>query len=337
MAVTIVNTIDEKIWRDFVDQHPQGNIFQTPEMFKVFARTKNYRPELHAAVSESGRILALLTPVQVTLRNGLFRRLTTRAIAYGSVLCAPEAEGSDALASLLQSYRLKARRDGLYSELRNLSDLSACQPLFARCGFAYQDHLNYLIDLDCSAEELFDRIGPRTRKHIRREANRGQIAIDQVNDPRQLCDWYEPIKKSYAAAKVPAADLSLFEAAFEVLSPRNMVKFWMARIGDDCIASSAELVYKDVVYGWYGGVDRAYSRFTPSEVLTWHILKWASESGFRQYDFGGAGSPEEEYGVRDFKAKFGGRMVCFGRNVCVHAPYLLRLSTLGYSVLRRFA
>ena len=54
------------------------------------------------------------------------------------------------------------------------------------------------------------------------------------------------------------------------------------------------------------------------------------------YDFGGAGKPDEEYGVRDFKAKFGGELVCYGRNTCVHAPVLLQFSRFGYDILRRF-
>ncbi|HSQ17181.1 MAG TPA: GNAT family N-acetyltransferase, partial [Anaerolineales bacterium] len=105
---------------------------------------------------------------------------------------------------------------------------------------------------------------------------------------------------------------------------------------DVFIASSVELTYKDVIYGWYGGVDRAFTRFTPTELLTWHILKWGAENGYRTYDFGGAGAPEKKFGVRDFKSKFGGQLVCYGRNTCVHAPLLLRASTIGYSVLRHF-
>jgi lipid II:glycine glycyltransferase (peptidoglycan interpeptide bridge formation enzyme) len=78
-----------------------------------------------------------------------------------------------------------------------------------------------------------------------------------------------------------------------------------------------------------------YADEVPGELLMWHILKWGAENGYRTYDFGGAGNPDEKYGVRDFKAKFGGRLVCFGRNTFVHDPALLRLSTFGYSLLRR--
>jgi lipid II:glycine glycyltransferase (peptidoglycan interpeptide bridge formation enzyme) len=69
----------------------------------------------------------------------------------------------------------------------------------------------------------------------------------------------------------------------------------------------------------------------------WHLLEWGANSEqYRVYDFGGAGKPDEEYGVRDFKAKFGGDLVNFGRNIFVHQPSLLKVSKLGYELYQRF-
>lgn len=333
MSLTVVDSLDIEAWRQFVDRHPQGNIFHTPEMFQVFARATGHRPMLEAVVGDNGQVLALLLPVHVTLRDGALRRLTTRSIAYGSVLCAPDPAGLEALALLLRTYTREAGHAALLSELRNLSDLSAIQPVLNECGFAYEEHLDYLIDLNCTPEQVLQSIGPRTRKHIRRALRKGNVIVEQVTNRNQIIDWYELVRKTYEAARVPLADRSLFEAAFDTLHPRGMIKFWLARIGTTCAAASAELVYKDVIYGWYGGMDRAYAEDLPGELLMWHILEWGAEADYKTYDFGGAGKPGEPYGVRDFKAKFGGRLVCFGRNIYIHAPALLRLSTLGYRIL----
>ena len=73
----------------------------------------------------------------------------------------------------------------------------------------------------------------------------------------------------------------------------------------------------------------------PNELVIWHILEWGANNGYRLYDFGGAGRPGEAYGVRDFKAKFGGQLVQFGRSVREHAPRLLKLSKSGYSIYRK--
>jgi CelD/BcsL family acetyltransferase involved in cellulose biosynthesis len=333
--MNIVRQLDEHPWREFVDNHPQGCIFHTPEMFQVFARAKGHRPDVWAALDENGRPLALLLPVQVTLMDGLLRRFTTRAIAYGSVLCAP-GKGKQALAMLLQAYQQETRRAALFTELRNPSDLGDLQPLLQDHGFTYQDHLNYLIDLGCPSETILQRMGARTRKKIRHALRQGQVMIEEATRPEQATICYELLRKTYATAHVPLADRSLFRAAFEILYPCGMVKFLLARVGEKYVAGSVELTYKDTIYGWYGGMDRAYSDHIPNELLLWHIFQWGAENGYKVYDFGGAGKPGEKYGVRDFKAKFGGELVCYGRNTCIHAPALYRVSQWAYTVYRQF-
>jgi lipid II:glycine glycyltransferase (peptidoglycan interpeptide bridge formation enzyme) len=304
-------------------------------MFQVFARATGHRPTLWAALDSEGTPLALLLPVHLTLFGGWLRRLTSRAVAYGSLLCAPGPQGQAALESLLQAYRQAVGGQILFTELRNLADLSDYQPILASQGFEYEEHLNYLIDLDLPVQEVMQNIGSRTRKNIRRGLRRGDVTIQEVSQREGIADCYALLAQTYTQARVPLADRSLFEAAFDLLYPKGMVKFLLAQVEDAYAAVSVELLYKGVIYGWYGGMDREYSRYLPNELLIWHILSWGAENGYRTYDFGGAGKPNEDYGVRDFKAKFGGELVCFGRNTCVHAPRLLHLSRLGYGLYQR--
>ena len=332
----IVRTLDEGLWRDFVEGNPTGNIFHSPEMFQVSARVEGHKPSLWAAVDEGGRPLALLLVVQVTLMDGFLRRLTTRAIAYGGVLCSPGPKGRQAMEQLLQVYSRENKKSALFTELRNLSDLSDLQPVLTENRFAYEDHLNYLIDLDRPPEEVLQSMGRRTRKQIRRALRQGDVVIEEANRREQVGLCYELLQKSYANAQIPLADWSLFEATFDVLHPKGMVKFLLARVGDSYAAGSVELVYKRVIYGWYGGMDRAFSNYIPNELLLWHIFRWGAENGYEVYDFGGAGKPDEDYPVRDFKAKFGGELVCYGRNTLIHAPMLMWLSERGYRLLRKW-
>jgi lipid II:glycine glycyltransferase (peptidoglycan interpeptide bridge formation enzyme) len=304
-------------------------------MFQVFAQAKGYHPTLLAALNQENEITALFIPVQITLMEGLLRPLTTRAIAYGSVLCSPGVQGSQGLAALLNAYSQSTRNKVLFTEMRNLSDLSVLQPVFLQSGFEFEQHLNYLINLNRTPVEVLKNIGPRTRKHIRQALRKGTVIVEEFSDPSLLSGWYELVRKSYKNARVPLADSSLFRAAFNILRPRGMAQFWIARIGSTCVAASMELVYKDIIYGWYSGIDRAYSSEAPGELLMWHVLEKGARNGYRMYDFGGAGRPDEKSGVRDFKAKFGGQMVCYGRNIKVHSPGLLRWSEKGYQVYRQ--
>lgn len=334
MNIYIVDSLDKKVWRAYLDQHPCANVFHTPEMYQVFDRARGHHPQLHAAVDGNGEVQALLLPVQVTLMKGISPRLTTRSIAYGGVLCSGSPEGSTALEILLRTYSERTARKSLFTELRNLTDLSMVQPVLSQCGYAYQEHLNYLIDLNSPSGEVLQNIGPRTRKHIRQALRKGTVIVEELCDPELLPAWYELVRKSYTAARVPLAHRSLFEAALNILQPRGMAQFWLARIDSTYVAASLELLYKDVIYGWYSGVDRAFASETPGELLMWRILERGSMAGYKVYDFGGAGRPDEAYRVRDFKAKFGGRLVCYGRNTKVHSTNLLRWSRVGYGIYR---
>ena len=161
------------------------------------------------------------------------------------------------------------------------------------------------------------------------------MTIKDINDRAGAAICYDLIRHSYQHAHVPLADWSLFEAAFELLAPNNSLRFYLAYVEDKPVAASVELFYKDTVYGWYSGIERAHSKYIPGEMLMWQVLSWGAQNGYKTYDFGGAGKPSETYGVRDFKAKFGGELVNFGRNTLVHSPNILRISEIGYQLYRK--
>jgi hypothetical protein len=333
MTLQILQSLPRDQWRAFVDQHPKGNIFHTPEMFDVYERAKRHVPELWAAIQDS-QILALFIPVRVALGNGPLQRLTSRSVSFGSILNAPGEAGRLAVRQLLRAYQESSGRQSLFTELRNIAPLEDSLPVLQELGFAYEEHLNFLIDLDLPPERVFRNIGARTRKNIKKGLNKSVVKIEEVNDRPGFSECYRLLDMTYRLAHVPLADDSLFKAAFEILRPRNMARFTLAKVGEKAAAASIELLYKDVIFGWYGGVDRKYRSCIPNELLMWEILRWGAENGFKKYDFGGAGKPEEKYGVRDFKSKFGGQLVCYGRNVWVPKPMLLSLGKLAYQAVR---
>ena len=330
----IATQLDEGRWREFVEGHPHSNIFHTPEMWHVFARTKGYQPYMWAAVDPHGRPAALMLPVQVTLYRGPLRSFSSRALVYGSVLPENGTRGTEALQLLLREYN-RNTNGILFTEMRNLTNLDSIQPVLQTAGFHYEEQLNYLIHLDRPAEELLQSIGKRTRHRIRRAQKRQEVLITEIKDRSELALFYNLVKLSYESARVPLADRSLFEAAFDVLHPKGMVKFLLAWVEDQCVAASAELLYKDVIFGWYSGVKREFSAYAPNEILMWHLLEWGANHGYRVYDFGGAGRSDRPYGVRDFKAKFGGELVSYGRNIHVHNPASLVISKAAYQIYRR--
>ena len=332
----IVRQLDEAQWSEFVNSQENGNIFHTPEMFKVFSCTRNHFPELWAAVQDNGQILALFAPVQVVLFSNFFRSFTGRSIAYGGVLSDPSLVGNEGLLELVKTYLEQSALHCLYTEIRNLSNIDLVYTILQNNGFKFQPHLNFLIKLIIPPGVMFDRIGPRTRRHIRRGLRADEVKIEEAKDENDIKSCYDLLVKTYKAARVPLPDISLFEAAREFLASKEMIRYTLGKVDGVPVATSVDLLYKKCIYGWYGGVDRNYSRYRPSEIIMWDVLEWGAKNGYTVYDFGGAGSPNEHYGVRDFKAKFGGELVNFGRFTHIHALFRLKLSKICYQLLRGF-
>lgn len=330
----IVTMLAEDVWRRFVSTHPQSSIFHTPEMCRAFARAPGHRYSLWAAVTESGRPLALLLPVAQTLINGPLRAWTTRAVAYGSVLCAPGTESGSALAQLLSAYTRQARSGALFTELRNTADLGELQPVLAEHGFKFEPHLNYLIDLTQPERTLWQSVRSNARRNIQK-ARKSGVVIEEITDPARLPEAYAVLKAVYRRLWVPLPAQEFFEAAYEILAPKGMLRILAARLGETTIGVLTLLLHNGVVLYWYTGTLREYSAYRANDLLVWQALEWGQRQGYRLFDFGGAGRPDEPYGVRDFKAKFGGELVNYGRNLCIHSPLRFQVSQFAYRMLRR--
>lgn len=91
-----------------------------------------------------------------------------------------------------------------------------------------------------------------------------------------------------------------------------------------------------VIYEWFAcGEDGVYPHIFPSCYATYAGIRYAAEHGCARFDMMGAGTPDEAYGVRDFKAKFGGTLVEHGRFLCITKPFLFSLGSLGIKILKK--
>jgi len=63
--------------------------------------------------------------------------------------------------------------------------------------------------------------------------------------------------------------------------------------------------------------------------------RYAVQNGYQHFDMMGAGKPNDGYGVRDFKAKFGGQLVEYGRFLYVLNPLLYNIGKLGVKLLKK--
>ena len=329
-ALEIVDSLPENDWIQFVNTQSDGNIFHTPYLYEIFRNTKNHVPRLAAVVSRSDGLLnALMLTVQVNVAGGLLKRLTGRGILYGGLLCPPQQKYPDSISRLVEMHDQKLRSHVLLTEIRNMNSTAFFRSSLEANGYVYRDYLNYVIDLQQGPERIYNSFSTSCKRNIRKAETSG-IEIRVLEDLDGVPVFYRMLQKTYARAKVVIADISLFENAFRVLYPKNMIKIFVAYLGMVPIACRSVFLFKDRMYDWYAGSDPAYYKHCPNEWMVWHILRMGIQNGFRIFDFGGAGFPDEKYGVRDFKSRFGGKLVNHGRYTKIYSPLWFQISKVGY-------
>ena len=319
-SFVIKDSLKKEDWNEFVYKNPKENVFQTPEMFEVYKRTKRYEPIFLSAVDESDNILASLLAVVIKEFDGFFGSFSARSVIQGGPLFLESEEGVTAASILMQKYDDIAKKKALYTRIRMLHDTPQLSLLLKENGYVYEDHLNFLVDLTKPKEELWNSLSKKRRNDIRR-AKKSGVTVKEIEDKNFIPIFYDLIHEAYKNAKLPLAKIDLFESIFGLLAQKNMAKFLLAEYEDNYIGAILILIYKETfmtrgdthehentkvfsyqrIYDWYAGACRDYLRLCPNDLLAWHSIEWGSENGYHTFDFGGAGKPDEEYGVRDFK------------------------------------
>ncbi len=327
----IVHEMDRAKWSEFVKTHPQGNIFQTPEMYDVYKGTKRYDPLVVGVASDAGDLLAVLLSVVQREPLSIVSGLTARSIIWGGPLV--KKDDADATRAILQAYDDLAGRNAIYTQVRNLWDTGGQRAVFEDEQYAYERHLNIIVDISKSEDVLWKEVHSKRRNEIRR-AQREGTSVQELVELSDIERAYEILTEVYRHAKLPMADKTMFMTAFEVLRPAGMCRYFGSYNSGNLVGVMCLLAYKGCLYDWYAGSLRHYLNKYPNDLLPWEVFRWGREHGYACFDFGGAGVPDKDYGVRDYKKKFGGMLVDYGRFQKIHKPTEYLLGKMGYKAWR---
>jgi hypothetical protein len=324
--------LERGIWSDFVRNHPRGTIFQTPEMFDVYAATRGMRPTVVGLLSNEGELAGVLCSVVQSEFPGMLRRLTARAVVRGGPL---GMESCD-FGRLVEAHgRAAVDAGSIYTVVSNGWETRGTDADLTGMGYQLEPALNFFVDLTRSESELWAAIHPTRRKQVARAERRG-LEVRDVVDVGELPAHYALLVRTYRSVGLPVFDESLFRAAFEGLVPQGLMRVFGAYADGRLVGSRMVLAYGDTVHDWFAGSEREAKDLYPNDALVWAVLKAFAGGRWKRFDFGGAGRPDQPYGVREFKRKFGGEEVAFGTFRTVHRPLTYHVLTGARSLARRW-
>ena len=322
--------IDKQAWVEFIDNHPNGNVFHTPEMYVVYLNTPKFSPLVLIALDKNDNIVGCLMSVIQREYKGLIGEFTTRSIIFGGPLT---ENNSTVIADvLLKKYNEIVKSKAIYSQFRNLFDTTQLANIFTKNGYHFDEHLDILLDLTVSVDELEHKLHKERKRNIAKAEKEG-LVFSQLTEKEEINDVVLLLKKTYDRVKVPMSYEELFIQSKNILG--NKVNFFGAYYDGKMIAGQVRLCYKDTVYAWYSGSDSDYFSKKPNDFLLWNVLLWSKQNNYKTFDFGGAGKPDIPFGVRDYKLKFGGELVGYGRYEITHKPLLMAIGKNAYELYKR--
>ena len=370
MIITNYNDIDVQQWQRLVETSPTATWFQTPEAYRFFASLPEMMtPFVFAVTAQPHSELVSESPIiqdetaaweptadvtqDAVINNdshsnpfhlkgivvGYITRekshvkqfFTRRAIIYGGPLLAEDI-AEEELKSLLFALCSHLNKKAIYIETRNFNDFSRWRPVFEQYGFRYQPHLNFHIDTT-TEEGARSHIGKHRWKYIRLSMRDGAAMVEHPT-AEQVVEYYDILKELYLTkVKTPLYPLEFFLRLYEQPSARFLLVEYEGHIvgGTTCVSLNGRALYE-----WFVcGTDGKYKGIRPSSVATWFGMQYAAEHGYPRFDLMGAGRPDEHYGVRDFKAEFGGKLVEYGRFFKTFNHLLYMMGVIAVKLLKR--
>lgn len=322
--------IDEIQWMNLLNESSTCTFFQSKACYDFYKSLSFMKPFVFS-VFEDGIIKGVIVGYIQQEKNRLKHFVTRRAIIPGGALLADDISG-EALTKLLLKCRSELKKNAIYIEFRNFNDYSAHKEIFAKCGFAYNEHLNFHIDTS-SEEAIQENLGKSRKRDIKTSLRDGAEFVENpsLDDVRS---FYGILRELYTTkVKTPLFPYEFFEKLFT----SGIGIYRLVRFNGEIIGGTLCVGLKNrALYEWFAcGRDGEFKNIFPSTMATFAGMEYGTRNGYPLFDMMGAGRPDEGYGVREFKAKFGGKLVEHGRFVCVCHPLQYGIGKLGVRFLKR--
>jgi hypothetical protein len=322
MDILYNDSIPLTSWKAFIDANPYATPFQSPEFYKLFNSVSSLSAEA-IAISDLDLIKALAV-ITLQKEQGLIGYFSRRAIIYGGPLISDNCH--EALGLLLESICVKVRSKAIYIESRNFSDYDAFKDIFHRYGLKYVNWLNLKI-VTKDIKSLSKGMSSSRLRQIRKALKTG-VKWEVATNQNDVLSFYDILVAIYnKKIGKPLLPIEFFMNFFECGFGKYLLIWYNNRIIGGIMCPILE---KKAIYEFYVcGLDEEYKEQYPSVMATWAAMEYANQNGIPLFDFMGAGKPDEHYGVRDFKARFGGELVEYGRFIKINNHFLYRLGKLG--------
>ena len=304
-------------WDDLLKGSNLASYFQSPAGYQVLKGFSEWT--VHAMGLKFKGVLVASLVFVIQKEKGIKGFFSERCIIFSG----PIFKDQSALKILLEALDRKVA-GCIYIEIRNGYLTKDDQNVFIDLKWRYKKWLNFIVDTTESSS-ILKNMSESRRRQLKKSEKKGV----QFHNPvllEDVKDFYTILQSLYLTkVRKPLPAWELFQLFFDS-DPRNFVLVYYENkvIG----GILCPFLMGTGLYEFYvAGLDEEYKDCYPSAMATYGAMVQAFELGIPKFDFMGGGNPEEGYGVREFKSRFGGEQVEWGRWLKVKKPVLFWLGS----------
>lgn len=171
------------------------------------------------------------------------------------------------------------------------------------------------VDLTQTQEDILMQMTEKGRYNVRYASKKGVTVTHEKLDARHLDAWYALLSETAQRDGFSLNPRSFFEALAQ--SRGDIMYFYTVSPLGHTISQAIFIGYGSVGYYYYGASssDPADRKLQSTYLLQYEMMCYAQKQGYRLYDFLGIAPPQAKKhhlsGVSEFKAKFGGEVICY--------------------------
>ncbi|MBC2695111.1 MAG: FemAB family PEP-CTERM system-associated protein [Desulfobacteraceae bacterium] len=306
---------DSVVWDAYVNAHPQATLYHLYNWKDIIEKTYGHKTYYLIAEQRpnnpTNQVVGILPLVHIKhflFGNGL---ISIPFFDLGGIL-ADNDEVEKALLS--EAIKLAQKLKAKNIELRHItpiswinsndSQLTTRNSQLATHNWVAQTcshKVRMLLALPESSEELMKSFKSKLRSQIKKPMKEGLKS--KVGGLELIDAFYEVFLVNMRDLGSPIHSKKLMLCVLQEF-PEN-AKIVLVYKGDEVIACSLIVGFKDTLENPWASALRKYSRLSPNMLLYWTMQKYACDNGFKYFDFGRS-SPDE--GTYKFKKQWGAKL-----------------------------
>jgi len=323
--------LDRSKWEELLSKSKFSSPFQTLEYYKLFNSVNEYASDVFAVEEKEGYTSLMVVTLQQ--EEGIKGFFSKRGIIYAGPLLLNSKEKS--LAFLLEKVKEYYKKKLIFLEIRNHFDYTNLDSVFKNNGYVFTEHLNVQLPIEnLDIDTVFSGMNSTRRRQIRLSYKQGAIARE-AKDEIEVEELFSILKKMYDEhVKLPLLSYDFFLNLY-----RSAIGKVFVTVHNNKIIGGAFCVYypnTTMNTFYYTDIRGYHKKIYPTHIALKEAIDFGIKNKLKMVDFMGAGKPKTEYGVRDYKMRFGGNLVEDGRYTIIFKPLMYNFGVFGLKILSKF-